>query len=303
MGRRRAVRQDSLELLLDTICNTFGGVLFIAIMVVMLLQQTGGTPEIEAVPPPPEEILADATKLKSLSRELTRLQEIQTSQTAVVGSLVPETVRTLLERRKQLLTEQTSSQEAVDLQRSENATLVASVEQTYAKNRQLLKDLNVAIKERLELESQLETERQARTQEVRLPVLRSKAGKREVAVIVRYGRVYLWHEYDQNENRVGLNTRDFVVIDDSADKIVARPNPLRGIRLDNSEGAGAAIRRMLSRFDPQRFYVGVIVRPDSYGVFQHFRNQLLTSHFEYRLVPVDADTSMTDTGGSGGEVQ
>ena len=45
MSRRRSRKQDSLELLLDTICNTFGGVLFIAILVVMLLQQTGrGSP-------------------------------------------------------------------------------------------------------------------------------------------------------------------------------------------------------------------------------------------------------------------
>ena len=41
MSRRSAAKQDSLELLLDTICNTFGGVLFIAILVVQKVNTVG----------------------------------------------------------------------------------------------------------------------------------------------------------------------------------------------------------------------------------------------------------------------
>ena len=40
MNRRRRTRTSSLELLLDTICNTFGGVLFLAILVTVLLRTT-----------------------------------------------------------------------------------------------------------------------------------------------------------------------------------------------------------------------------------------------------------------------
>lgn len=48
--RRRTTSADSLELLLDTICNTFGGVLFIAILVVILLRMTGESEEETPVP-------------------------------------------------------------------------------------------------------------------------------------------------------------------------------------------------------------------------------------------------------------
>jgi DNA repair exonuclease SbcCD ATPase subunit len=41
MRRRAAAKLDSLELLLDTLCNTFGGVLFIAMLVVTKLQLSG----------------------------------------------------------------------------------------------------------------------------------------------------------------------------------------------------------------------------------------------------------------------
>ena len=50
--KRRPPAYSSLELLLDTICNTFGGVLFLAILVCILLRNTGhstsvgqGTPQ------------------------------------------------------------------------------------------------------------------------------------------------------------------------------------------------------------------------------------------------------------------
>ena len=35
MSRRAAKPQESLELLLDTLCNTFGGVMFIALLIVL----------------------------------------------------------------------------------------------------------------------------------------------------------------------------------------------------------------------------------------------------------------------------
>ena len=93
MSRRRAVKQDSLELLLDTICNTFGGVLFIAIMVVMLLQNAGQGPETVVPAPSPEELEARTEQLATLSAEVLRQQQIQASQTSLVDSLVPDTVR------------------------------------------------------------------------------------------------------------------------------------------------------------------------------------------------------------------
>ena len=66
MSRRRTRKQDSLELLLDTICNTFGGVLFIAILVVMLLQQTGGAPAIPSpAPVSPVELQSLASQMES----------------------------------------------------------------------------------------------------------------------------------------------------------------------------------------------------------------------------------------------
>ena len=50
MSRRAEDDGGSLELLLDTICNTFGGIVFISILVVMLLNFT----QEETLPRPPD---------------------------------------------------------------------------------------------------------------------------------------------------------------------------------------------------------------------------------------------------------
>lgn len=303
MGRRRSLGQDSLELLLDTICNTFGGVLFIAMMVVLLLQQTSKDVLPPTPLPPAEELQAQGLKLAALTRELARLQQVRASQAIVVEGLVSEAVHALLQQRRQLHETRTQLQAAVDQRRVENADLTVQVAQVEASNRQVVVDLESAIEEQKQAKSQLETERKSRTQDVRLPVVRSRVSKTEIGVILRYGRLYLWHDYDANQIRQGLNTRDFVVIEETDGEMFTQPNPIRGIPLDNSTESKTKIQRLLRPFDPNHHYIAVVTRPDTYGEFQILRDLLLAAGYEYRLMPLEEDTQISDTGGSGGQVQ
>ncbi|MES2787977.1 MAG: hypothetical protein V4719_00035, partial [Planctomycetota bacterium] len=147
----------------------------------------------------------------------------------------------------------------------------------------------------------LASEQQARVKEARLPLQRRTDHKREVSVILRYGRLYLWHDYDLTLYPIGLNLRDFVIISDEKEQLVTRPKPTAGIPLDDTPESRAAIDKLLGRFDPRRFYLSPIVRPDSYAAFQHFRSRALALGYEYRLLPAKA--SIYDRGGSGGLVQ
>ncbi len=303
MSRRRAVKQDSLELLLDTICNTFGGVLFIAIMVVMLLAQSGQGPETDVPVPSPDELELHSRELAALSAEFVRQQQIQASQAELVKSLVPDTIRELIERRKRLLAELARQQAAVDAQQARNAAVMASVARIQAENDKVRADLKAAQQQQAEAKTLLASEQDGRVKDARLPRQRRSDHKREVAFILRYGRLYLWHEYDLTMRRTGLNLRDFVVISDEADQLVSRPRPTAGIPLDDTPASRAAIDKLLSRFDPRRDCLGPIVRPDSYGVFQYFRNRAIALGFEYRMLVMDQDSTVVDRGGSGGLVQ
>ena len=51
--RRNAVAADSMELLLDTVCNTFGAVIFISMLVAILVsRRSSGAADTEAVVDP-----------------------------------------------------------------------------------------------------------------------------------------------------------------------------------------------------------------------------------------------------------
>ena len=129
MSRRRAAKQDSLELLLDTICNTFGGVLFIAILVVMLLQQTGkGVSPPPPVTVPPEKLHDLSQQITELTAELIRLKANRESQVSIVDSFSTEEVRELIQRRRELAAKETELQIKANELLAQNAMLAARVE-------------------------------------------------------------------------------------------------------------------------------------------------------------------------------
>lgn len=304
MSRRSAAKQDSLELLLDTICNTFGGVLFIAILVVMLLQQTGQG--VSAPPPPtisPERLQEMSQRLTELTAELTRLDANRESQVAIVDSFASEEIRNLIQRRSELVTQIASLQVKASELLAQNAKRASRVEEERAENAKVKQDLEGALLEKQQTQTALENDRKNRTTEARLPVLRPPGARQEIGLVLRYGRLYLWHRYDQFHNKQGLNTDDFVVIGEEGGGILTTPKPTGGILLDGTESSKEAIRRLLTQFDSRTCYLVPIVRPDSYSAFSQFRDVALELGFNYRLMPTEANSPVYDRGGSATGVQ
>ena len=177
MSRRRSSRQDSLELLLDTICNTFGGVLFIAILVVLLLQQTGGGPDIPApASASPVELQLLAIRMEAVAADLARLRQNRDSQQAVVQSFAPAAIREQIVRRHAVTVEQEALQSVVDQLLTENASLAGQVETLAVENGEVHVSLEAALARRKQAQSDLERDRQSRVEEVRMPVVRPAGG-------------------------------------------------------------------------------------------------------------------------------
>ncbi len=94
MRRRQNIElQDSTELLLDTICNTFGGILFISLLVVILVNTSGESSRIELVD---DAATLELMELNNLREELVRddllviqkeLQDSLAQQAVYIGSL------------------------------------------------------------------------------------------------------------------------------------------------------------------------------------------------------------------------
>lgn len=306
MARRRSAKQDSLELLLDTICNTFGGVLFIAILVVLLLQQTG--PGTESSIPNGKvlsavEMLDLTNRFEALTAELSRLRENHESQNEVIRSFATEDVRALLIERDRVTQSQNELQEEVDQLMLRRAELSVQVEELSRSNDEVPDQLNEAKARQKQLSAKLDEIKQSKVKELRLPVLEASTHV-QVGMVMKYGRLYLWHTTDSFV-RTGVNENHFVAVgNDESAATITIPHPLRGIELDESPRTRAEIRKLLEKISPQTFDLAIIVRPDSFDEFRYVRDAIVDLGFKYSLFPTgESDPIVDGGGGSGGGVQ
>jgi len=303
MTRRSGMPADSLELLLDTICNTFGGIIFIALLVVVLLMISG---EREGLRKPPEDAadaIAERNQLENLQRLKARLESNLEQQTKIVSTLtrndLPQTLASYqreLARHSELETEIPDLQKQIQQNEGEEQELSR-------KMKELQPQLAAMEKQATGLRQSLANHRSAQRKTLRMPVLKSPGAKQEILVIMQFNRLYFWHQYSPSGIREGLNTSDFLILLESEDGVVTSPNPTAGISVDSASESRQRMIRSLKRFLPSEYYLAVVVRPDSYGAFQHFREVAVESGFEYRLIPATSEDRYVDRGGKGGFVQ
>ena len=300
--RRRHASGDSLELLLDTICNTFGGIVFIALLIVLLLRETAARPSPEpAESVSPDEIERLAGRLEAVTAELTSLRTAKSDLDRRAEAFAPTEVRDLLERRNSAAERVAALRAERDRKIAANASTAASLRRQEEVLNEQMARLPEARSEVNRLETVLATVRKAKIREIRNPVLRDARAFRNVPLMVRYGRMYLWHRYGADGERLGLNTEDFVIVEVRGDTLVTHPDPTKGIPLAPGKATVSAIRDRLRPFRPSVCYVEVVVRPDSFEQFATLRDALIAAGYEYRLMPTDGP--VLDRGGSGGRVQ
>ncbi|MFO0899984.1 MAG: hypothetical protein U0836_21335 [Pirellulales bacterium] len=298
--RRKLQSEDSLELLLDIICNTFGGVLFMAILIAVLLKNH----RLEKKPAESSAPAASAADVAAVQAELHRLQAAAEAQAQLKVdlsarqnelALALDELRTWEARRQTARTERdrlrgaTASERAeLDKQRLDQATLEERLE---------TEEAELAL-----LRGQLADEQRRRTRSATLPrertTLRSERG-----VVVRYGRLYTWHRYSAAGEQLGVNTEDMFLHERADGHYGVTPKPYAGVAIGDNPQDEAAVRRKLAEFDPDRNYLAVIVWEDSFADFQRFRNQLVADGWEYRLMLAGPESEIVDRGGSGGKVQ
>lgn len=310
----RTKRRDdsSLELLLDTITNTFGGILFLAILIALLVRTTasqnaGAAASVEPLTAAEvaqfeariEELEAD---IAAIRRRMTASQpEASEKQNASLVALDDVTRRleaSMLARAESLRRTAHHQQEA-----EATATRLDELDtQQKAAEQQLVdatmrRDAALADAEELS-RAALEMDKSPGSvvieQTVGLPRIRP-TDKTEVAIYVRFGRLYLMHRWDRGI-RSGPNTEQFVVIPGSPQ--VARPKPAAGIAIAPSS-IDREVARLFAAFSPDRFYVTCVVFEDSFDVFQSLKAALVRRGFEYRPMARRPGQPVYDTGGTG----
>ncbi|MBR6471305.1 MAG: hypothetical protein IKS83_05880 [Victivallales bacterium] len=227
MAKKTEAFPSSLELLLDTMCNTFGGIMFIAIALVIVTQfASKSVLDSMKKMPTPEEKAALLEQLETAREEWRETERQQRNAQLAKMGIRPaemEVIRRILETREKLLTamgEEENAEQRYQKARERNRRL-EDQEMAYKEDEQEMRDrllaiqtdvqamerrLNAATAEKERLQRELEDweQRLADTkpaQTITFSMERERLGGDETMVFLRRNRLYL--RMDTTERELG----------------------------------------------------------------------------------------------------
>lgn len=300
--RRRKSMTDSLEMFLDTICNTFGGILFILLFVVLQLKMVqNSASDAEPSYVSSVEYAAVESHWHDLRQRLESLQS-ESEQYAEMSDLLfdRETKELFGQWRDHTETNRRLIGEITD-----QAERVAKLDAQTALNRENAEELQNQVRIlRDKLRSQavhLKEIKAANTQNISLPQMRTSY-KSEIGVVLRFGRLYLPHQYSHDGIKTGYNLDDFTILEETSSSFSVVPNPWRGIDLKGEE-TETKMERLFAPFQPSLHKMVLIVSPDTFGQYGVVRDYLKKRSYDIRPITFGPDDSIADRGGSNSEAQ
>ena len=280
-------QDSSLELLLDTICNTFGGVLFISLLVVILLNMSSKDVALEPASETSEaELVALQQELTETSRERKQLQTVlqvqQRTESQILDPELAELVQTLR-----------INQQDIDATVDAKNDYLAQTGQAQIETNRIARELreldNAMGRARQSLEAarrQREKEVEDRTRSSELPTP-SRTQKVQVPVFLRAGRLCFYAKCNSAGELVPNPGEIKEVREDGA--ISIEPKPGTGIQVSLTGDSDGAIEDRLATFDKDSHYLKIFVWPDSFEHFSMLRNIVLDKGFDYNLNPFPED--------------
>lgn len=266
---------SSLDMLLDTVCNTFGGICFIALLVSIISANLpmgeGDQSDMQI------KVIEQDMRLENLTRERDTLMaalEIQektlshksTNQAAYV---ISEKLDNLVKDKGEANTLEASLRRKLAELLSDNARLAAETQQA-GRELERLKTLNE------ELKSKENKARQDTVQVVRLPMEHSTSRKPFHVFIVK-NRIYPLFDttYGVRENEEHCTFTEL-----GSEEIEISPRPGAGIPIPSDLRNMPFLSQMVQLMSDKHF-LNVYVDGESFGSFCKIRNIMIASGFPY----------------------
>jgi hypothetical protein len=283
MSRRGASSGDSLDLLLDTICNTFGGILFIAMLVVILTNQMSRDSS------PSEPTAENSRALRKMRGELsdsdaklTKLRQAVRQKEDLERQFADPESRELLTTLHEL-DDDTAS---MIIDRNEQLENVAESQADLIETAKELERLTQMLAEaqlRLEQEKQLlQTETALRSRTSQTPKQRATQ-KTPVAYFLKAGRLCAVAKKDENGTPIP-NEEEVRFVDDPVEGKYVEPIENAGLPITADGSNAEEIGEKLTIFDKDQHYLSVVVFKDSFANFEALKNEMIRAGFEYQLI-------------------
>jgi len=307
MRRRKNTVQSSFDLFLDTVCNTFGGIVFIALLIAIQVRHTVEQPATDNCSPERmAELLQRAEELAAEIDSATILLEtIRKTLPEPVGENDKRVVALyldLLEKKNDLIAQKAERTRDFIAQTGENAELERQINEMAEKlaklqdgesqllqtvqnlrsTQQTLEQKTVDLQTRIR---QLETEvaqktrkvqdkhdpaKNTREEELRLPKMLDAGRLTPFYLVLRFNRLYVVSQrgdFDYRGNFLGIPKRN------------------RGLPVDDDDAVKFQIRSILQSASPDAQYIGIFVYGDSADSFHIVRDVIVVAGFRYELIP------------------
>jgi hypothetical protein len=259
MNIRRRSLTDSLQLLVDTICNLFGSIIIISLLMAVLSKDT-----------PPD---ATADQSAEIQRQIqdtkTNLDEARRFQSTIQPTAEDAQRLALADKITELKTVVSSNLALIQTNASATNTPVAVI------------PVELLLAQKTNLESQLaaftnqmDRVRQANTRQLRLPRERA-TGKKTYYVICRFGKIYPVYVFREGQRERNAQTVTWGQAPFGGDTAT----PRRDLGLDPATSL-AGFARVFAELPPQTYAVHFLVYPDSFPAFLAARQVPLNRNYD-----------------------
>ncbi len=287
MKRSNNSQGDSLDLLLDTICNTFGGVLFISLLVVILLNMTSKTASVTPPPQASHETLVEQEEQLQESRQRleTMTKALEQQQRSIDKFVEPGTEELVREQRRQQAAHTALSEEQIERTQQIGQAQI-EINETAQRMQTLSQSIAAARQQLNSVEEELGQEVAVRSRAAKLPKQR-RTTKIPVPFLMKQGHLCAYASMDQSGQLVP-NTNEAEVHTDAEGEYVV-PRVSNGLKIASDGSNAQAIRNKLSAFNKEKHFITIAVWADSFSEFAAVKDVIVANGFEYRLAPFSDD--------------
>jgi hypothetical protein len=285
MSRRKLVIPDSLELLLDTICNTFGAVIFISILLSLLVRDSGLRKGVTSLPDEVLAVIAARTQEVAEAKSRQAALEIQMAQqenllerfASSESKGLANEIRKAVDHQAHLLERKTGVVDELTQAESQALTMQANMKQQAV----LLQKAHERHRA-LQQEMQQATTLSSRT--ARIPRIR-RTEKFGLAYMLHDGRLYRATTPDGEIDETDcVKTEAGGII-----RIAPRANSGLVVPKDSVNHQDHAVERhrMQGKFeqiDKARQFVRLFVSRDSFAQFIPVKDVLIEQGLEYEVI-------------------
>lgn len=299
MRKLHQQQESSLDLLLDTLTNVFGGIILIACLLALLARDA---------PPPPEASKTQSELLTvSYQNALKELQQVQ-QRVQQLEEYNQRSKRTELNATLTKLTAQLAAIQQSEKENAESAILsqqgqkkaknnlatikediqntIGEIDQNNKTQTELQEKINALKTDQKKLAHELEQLPEKASEELRYPREHSTSQNAEY-IVLQHGKIYPCFQEGAVSEHMDVEALPGLTR--------MKPNPLRGIVPADIKN----IQSLLKEFQERNFYCAIELHRDSYDTFRKLKPLLLKAGIDYGINLSDASVISFGSGGVG----